>query len=81
MIGAGAMARSRHPHHAAKPFDCAGDALVISRNNDGVDAAGVRCAPVDVLDHRPSRNVSQRLAWEARRVVSGGDDGDDLWRL
>jgi hypothetical protein len=33
-----------------------------------------------VLDHRPAPDISEWLAGQTRSVVSGGDDGDDLWR-
>jgi hypothetical protein len=33
-----------------------------------------------VLDHRLAGDVGERLTGETRGVVSGGDDGDDLWR-
>jgi hypothetical protein len=33
-----------------------------------------------MLDHRPPRDIRERLARQTRGLVSGGDDGDDLWR-
>jgi hypothetical protein len=33
-----------------------------------------------MLDHRPPRDISERLAGQTRSLVSSGDDGDDLWR-
>jgi hypothetical protein len=48
------MLRSRHPHDAAKPLDCVCNALVVGGHDHGVDAAGIRRAPIDMLDHRPA---------------------------
>jgi hypothetical protein len=33
-----------------------------------------------MLDHGPAGDIGERLAGQTRGFVSGGDDGDDLWR-
>jgi hypothetical protein len=33
-----------------------------------------------MLDHRSAGDIGERFTWQARGVVSSGDDGDDLWR-
>jgi hypothetical protein len=59
------MIRAGHPHRAAESLDGARDPLVVGRDNDRVDAAG-RCGPaIDVLDHRTSGDVGERLGWKA----------------
>jgi hypothetical protein len=33
-----------------------------------------------MLDHWPPGDIRERLAGQTRGFVSGGDDGDNLWR-
>ena len=76
-VGAALMRRRRHPRLAAearRPRD--GSARRRSRRSRRTTRARRRGAPIDVLDHRPSADVGERLAGEPRRLVSSGDDGD-----
>jgi hypothetical protein len=61
---------------AAESPNRVSDALVVGRHQYTRDAARFLCPPIDVLDHRAARQQRKRLAWEARRLVSGRDDDD-----
>jgi hypothetical protein len=76
-VRAGLVVASCHPYDAAKSLHRGCDAIIVGRDDHGVDAARSCRATIDVLDHRLSGNVGQRLSREACRLVAGGDDGDD----
>jgi hypothetical protein len=76
-IRAGAVNRPRHPDRAAELLDGHRDARVVGGDDDRVDRRRRGGPVVDVLDHRPSGQVGERFAGEARRLIAGGDDGDD----
>ena len=52
------------------------DPVVVGRHEDGVDRAGVRRVPIDVLDQGAPADVRQRLARQPGRRMAGGNDGD-----
>ena len=79
-IGAGAMRPRASSARCRRSFDRRRDPLVVGGDDDRIDAARRGGAAIDVLDHRTAGDVSERLARKTGRVVSGGDDGDDLWR-
>jgi hypothetical protein len=77
-IGAGAVSGLRQTDDAAERLDRARNTLIVSGHDDGVDAASVGGTAIDVLDHRTSDDISENLSGETRRIVAGGDDGDDV---
>jgi hypothetical protein len=79
-IGAGAMRPVCHRSKSAEFSYCGCDPLVVCRDHYSIDAASGGRTPADVLDHRPPPDIGERLAGQTSGVVSGGDDGDDLWR-
>ena len=54
---------------------------IVGRDNDRVDVAGRGRAAIDVLDHRPPRDVGQRFPRKAGRRVAGGDDSDSMFMV
>ena len=70
MIGPG------HADPAAERGHRPRDAVVVGRHEDGVDRAGVRRVPVDVLDQGAPADVGQGLARQPGRRMAGGNDGD-----
>ena len=77
-VSAGTVPGSRQPRDAAEGLNRAGDALVVSGHDDGIDAGSRGRAAIHVLDHGSSRDVGKHFSGETGRVVSGGDDGDDV---
>jgi hypothetical protein len=67
--------RRRHERLAAERPYRGRDALVIGGHQHAVDVRAPG-ALVDVLDHRFSEEVAERLAREATGRVARGDDGD-----
>jgi hypothetical protein len=72
------MRRARHHGDAAKTSHSGHDSLVIGRYHDRTNAARLSGAPIDVLHHRTTGDISQRFAGQPCGVVSSGDDGDYL---
>ena len=60
------MIRARHPRDAAETLHGVGDALIVGRDDDCVNAMGVRRTAIDVLDHRPAGQISERFSGEPR---------------
>ena len=71
------MVGARHDGDAAERVHGARDALVVGRDEHRVDRARVGRAAVDVFDHRPAVDDREWLAGKTRRLISGGNDGDD----
>jgi hypothetical protein len=63
-------------HHRGAPerLDRVEHAPVVGRHEHGVDCRRGGGATIHVFDHRAAADVGQRLAREACRVVSRGDD-------
>jgi len=61
-ICAGPVPGPGHPDDAPKTLDCSHDPFVIRDDDNGVDPARVGSAAIDVLDHRTSGDISERLA-------------------
>ena len=68
----------RQPHDAAERLDRVRDALVVGGDDDGIDARGVGRTSIHVLDHGPADDIRENFSGETGRVVSGGNDGDDV---
>jgi hypothetical protein len=77
-IRAGAVSRLCEPDDTAERFHRTRNALVVGRHDNGVNAASVRGAAVDVLDHRPPSDIGKDFSGKTRRIVAGGDDGDGV---
>ncbi len=77
-VGAGAMPGPRQPRDAAEGLHGARDAFIVSGHDDGVNATGLGRTAIHVLDHGPAHDVGEDFSWETRRIVSGGNDGDDV---
>ena len=52
--------------------------LVVSGDDDRIDAARRGGAAIDMLDHGTAGDISERFSRQTYSVVSSGDDGDDL---
>ncbi len=80
-IGAREVLGARHPHGAAESGDRVGDSMIVGRDDHGIDVAGRRRTAIHVLDHRPPRDVGQRLPRKTGRRVAGGDDSDSMFMV
>ncbi len=79
-VGAGEMIGARHDRDAAERVHRVRNALVVGGHDHGVDRARIGRTSIDVFDHRTSVDLGKRLAGKTRRLVAGGDDGDDSSR-
>ncbi len=79
-VGAGEVIGARHHRDAAECVHRARNALVVGGHDHGVDRARVGRASIDVFDHRTSVDFGEWLTGKTRRLVAGGDDGDDSSR-
>ena len=73
-VGAAGVVAARHLDAAAEAVDGGDDARVVGGDDDGIDAAGLAGAFVDVLDEVLAGLAEQRLAGQAGGGVAGGDD-------
>jgi hypothetical protein len=68
------MVRARHPNGPAMTRHDFGNPLIVGGHDHRVQAAHLPYTLADVDNHRLAAQVGQRLAGEAGRIVSGGDD-------
>ena len=80
-VGARCVRRARKAHVAAEFSHRVGDAFIVGRDNHGVDVPGRSRAAVHVLNHRPARDISERLARKTGRRVAGRDDSDSMFMV
>ena len=64
-IGSGAVIGARHTYGAAEGCDGIRDALVIGGDDHLANPARASRATVDVLDHRTTGDVGERLGWKS----------------
>jgi hypothetical protein len=75
------MGFARHAGNTAETFDHRPNSFIICGNNYRLDPSRGGGSAIHVLDYGTAGKIGERFSREARRLISGGDDGDDLWRL
>ncbi len=68
-LGAAAGLGAGHDRHPTEALHGLHDALIFRRDHHLIDAAGLRHALIDMLDHRPSLQQRQRLPWKPAGAI------------
>src|SRR5690606_17156944 len=76
-VGAGLVVAPGHRNLHAAALERAGDALVVGRH-PYLARAGRQRAPGHVQHQRLATKQAQRLPWQARGVMAGGDGDDEI---
>jgi hypothetical protein len=62
-VSSGRVVGARHDRGPAETVHDLRDALVIGRDQHGIDEPGLCGTSIDVLDHRQSGNQRERFTW------------------